>query len=186
MLKSSWREGAMRNILAFLVFCLMASNALAQTAGNYHFDVVAYGIISGTDGVPVSVSSSGIVHREGGMSHVIQTTTRIPACIGTKFGFVFSIAGAPAGTRIHLSQLDKFPPSGLHKPDALFPIHEDRFEYDIIAGTHRKAIYYAFDHPWELVPGEWTFELRDGYRLLASKTFIVVAMKKAECPTPIS
>jgi hypothetical protein len=176
----------MRNVLTLLIFCFATSSALAQTAGNYRLDVAAYGIISGTDGVPVGVGSSGIVHREGGLSHVIQTTTRIPACIGTKFGFVFSIVGVPVGTRVHISQLDQFPPAGLHKPDALFPIHEARFEYDIVAGTRRKAIYYAFDHPWELVPGEWTFELRDGYRLLVSKTFTVVATKKTECPIPIS
>jgi len=176
----------MRYLLMLLICCLTARGALAQSAGNYRLDVVAYGIISGTDGVPVGVGSSGLVHREGGLSGVIQTTTRIPACIGTKFGFVFSIVGVPVGTRVHLSRLDKFPPPGLHMPGTFVPIHEDRFVYDVIAGTRRKAIDYSFDHSWELVPGEWTFELRDGYRLLASKTFTVVATKKTECPTPSS
>lgn len=170
----------MRYLLTLLVSCLTASNALA--AGGYRVDVDAYGLVSGTDGVPVGVGSGGIVHREGGAGHIVELTKRIPACMGNKFGFEFSVIRAPGGAPVQFTSVYRFPPPGLRKPGALSPIPETRFEHEPVSGTRRKIISYKFDYPWELVPGEWTLELRDGDRVVASKTFTVVAPRKGECP----
>jgi hypothetical protein len=168
----------MRNYLAFLVFCLMASNALAQSSG---VDITGYGIMSGSAGVRDGVSSNGIEHRHGSAT-IVQTTTTIPACIGVRFGIGFSIAGAAGSAPVSITEVYKFPRSGLHKPDAPFPIPETRFETALVPGVDGDGFWYEFDYPWELVPGDWIFEVRRNDRVLASKTFTVVAATQAQCP----
>jgi hypothetical protein len=165
-----------------LACCLMATVARAQPAGGYRVDVGAYGLVSGTDGVPAGFGTGGIAHREGGSGHIVQVTTRIPACMGNKFGFVYSVIQASGGAPVQLTSVYRFPPPGLRMPGVLSPIPETRFEHKPVPGMRRKIISYKFDHSWELVQGEWTIELRDGGRVVASKTFTVVTPGKGECP----
>ena len=98
-----------------------------------------------------------------------------------RFGVVFAVVGTPGGVPVTIREFYKFPPSGLHKPGASFPIHETYFEHALMPGR-RYGAWYEFDSPWELALGDWTFELHDGNRVLASQTFTVVAPRRAECP----
>jgi hypothetical protein len=166
--------------LMLLVLCLTASSALAQSAGIDRIDITAYGIMAGPPGVRNGVGTYGIEHRLA-RANVIETTTTIPACIGTRFGIAFSVVGTPGAPPENIVEVYRFPPSGLNKPGLLSPIHESHFERALISGNRDDGIFYEFDDPWELVTGEWTFEIRDGNRVLASKTFVVVTPKTGEC-----
>jgi len=165
--------------LMLLVLCLTAPNALGQSAGVDRIDIIAYGIMSGPPGVRDGVATYGIEHRMA-RTEVIETTTTIPACIGTRFGIVFAVVGAPGATE-NIVEVYRFPSAGLRKPGLLSPIHESRFERTLISGNRDDGIFYEFDDAWELMTGEWTLEIRDGNRVLASKTFVVVTPKKAQC-----
>jgi len=53
------------------------------------------------------------------------------------------------------------------------------------------AAFFMFNYPWEMQPGAWTFEFRDGDALVASKTFTVTVLPgaagRAECgPAAVS
>jgi hypothetical protein len=137
--------------------------------------------VSGPTGVKDGVSSSGIEHRTSKGNHLVETTTRIPACLGIKFGVVFSVAGAPARTPV-IREVYKFPSPGLHMPGASSPIRETYYDLRLIPGPNSVEVGYVFDKAWELVPGAWIIEIFAGGHLLASKTFTVVVPKKAECP----
>jgi hypothetical protein len=171
----------MRFHLVLLAGCLAPWSALCEPASISRVEITAYGIVAGPAGFPDGVMSGGIVHRTSHGNKVVETTTRVPACLGTKFGIVFSALGAAGGTPLDVTEVYRFPRSGLRKPGALAPIHEALWDRWLVPGTVGHGIWYSFDNPWELVPGEWTFELRDGIRLLASKTFTVVAPKQTEC-----
>jgi hypothetical protein len=170
-----------RYFLALLICCLTARGVLAQTGGADRADITGYGIVSGPDGVKDGVSSSGIEHRRSKGNHIVETTTRVPACLGIKFGIEFSVAGAPARTPA-IREVYKFPSPGLHMPGASSPIRETYYDLKLIPGPNNIEAGYAFDKAWELVPGAWIIEIYAGSRLLASKTFTVVTPKKAECP----
>jgi hypothetical protein len=175
----SWR-GAMRYLSAIALCCLIAPCAVAQEGGTIGADITAYGIMSGPAAVPDGMSTGGIVHLLSGANKIIQTTTTVPACIGVRFGAAFSVAGSPGGASADITEIFRFPPPGVNKPGAPTPIPETRFVRRYAVGATVDQLWYEFDDPWELVPGEWTFELRDGDRLLASKTFTVVP--SGRCP----
>jgi hypothetical protein len=169
----------MRYFLTLLLCCLMASRALA--GGVYRVDITAYGIMSAPVKVRIGTSSNGIPYFLVHGARIVQAATRIPACMGTQFGFRYAVIGAPQGMPINIVDAFVFPQSGLHKPGVSSPIHDTRFMHSFTVGD-RGGIWYEFDNSWELVPGEWTLELWDANRLLASRTFTVVRPKPGECP----
>jgi hypothetical protein len=171
----------MRYPVMLTVCCLAMWSAPSQSAGVDRIDITAFGVMSGPPSVRIGMSPSGIEARTAGFSKVAEVTTTIPACIGIRFGIVFS--SASDGMPMVVTGIDKFPSPGLRKPGLALPIHENRFARLLIPGMRNDEMWYELDYPWELVPGEWTLELRDGNRLLASKTFRVVVPKKAECPS---
>ena len=175
------KRGAMRHHLTLLVCCLAAWSAPSRAASIDHIDITAYGIMYGLAGVQDGVGSNGIEHRLSKGDKVVDTTTRIPACLGTRFGITYSLVGVPDGTPVNIVEVYNFPHSGLHRPGAPSPIHDTEFERALMPGTDGNEIWYEFDKPWELVPGEWTLEISDGERLLASKTFTVVSPKQGAC-----
>jgi hypothetical protein len=163
-----------------LAFCLAAWSAPSLSASIDRVDVTAYGLASGSQGVREGTSSNGIEHWRTDDIKVVAATTRIPACLGIRFGIVFSTVGAFDGTPVTIRQIYRFPRSGLHRPGLSSPIYDSYFDRGLTPGM-TYGLWYQFDHPWEIVPGDWTFEVRDGDRVLASKTFAVVAPKPAEC-----
>jgi hypothetical protein len=171
----------MRYPLILLSCCMALWSAPSLAASIDRIDVTAYGIMYGTSGVRDGVGSNGIVHRLSRGDKVVATTTRIPACLGTRFGIMYSVVGAADGMPVDVVEVYAFPHSGLRKPGVTSPIYDSLFEHALLPGTDGHSIWYEFDKPWELVPGEWTLEIRDGDRLLASKAFTVVAPKDTEC-----
>jgi hypothetical protein len=171
----------MRHYLTLLICCLAAWSGPSQAASIDRIDVTAYGIMFGPVGVRDGVGSNGIEHRATTGDSVVETTTRIPACLGTRFGITYSLVGATEGMPVNIIEVYNFPDSGLHRPGASSPIHDTRFERAALPGTGGNQIWYEFDKPWELVPGEWTLEIRDGDRLLASKTFTIALPKQGGC-----
>jgi hypothetical protein len=171
----------MRHHLTLLVCCLAAWSGPSQSASIDRIDVTAYGIMFGPVGVLDGVGSNGIEHRASAGDSVVQTTTRILACLGTRFGLTYSLVGASDGMPVSIVEVYNFPRSGLRKPGAPSPIHDSHFERALMPGTNGNEIWYEFDKPWELVPGEWTLEISDGERLLASKTFTVALPKQGGC-----
>jgi Domain of unknown function (DUF3859) len=92
-----------------------------------------------------------------------KSTDRVPATVGTLFGFRYQIVGASLGKPILLTFITRFPQPGLHPPEKgdRPPIPFNKFQGLRTIGNifHR---VYGFDAPWELVPGVWILEIWSG------------------------
>ncbi|SDS74248.1 protein of unknown function [Halopseudomonas sabulinigri] len=99
----------------------------------------------------------------------IEPTTRIPARLGTRFGVRFSLAGK-ATAEAPLSMFYFTP--GVVTPDGT---RHDKFEVHqkIEPATASEVMAFEFTDQWEVVPGEWRFEVYQGDRRLLSQAFQV-------------
>lgn len=99
----------------------------------------------------------------------IQTTTQIPAKLGTKFGMRYSLAGKQAGD-VPLTLLYLTP--GVVTPDGQ---RHDKFEVvqQLVPGAPQDVMAFEFTEHHEVVPGEWHFIVYQGDRKLAEQRFEV-------------
>ncbi|MDE2018105.1 MAG: DUF3859 domain-containing protein [Hyphomicrobiales bacterium] len=148
--------------------------ASAQAARVDRVQVVEYGIYTATVTSKVASpgTSSGTISLLGDIRHA-TTTTRIPVQMGEHFGYRYRVFGAPVGALADLTFVTVFPAPGLKKPGAA-PKRSDTY----VAAKRIGAVSYTgytLDHPWELLPGTWTFQIWDGGRKLAERKFTLVA-----------
>jgi hypothetical protein len=103
---------------------------------------------------------------------LVEATTGIPGRRGLEFGFRYEIVGAPAGAEVALDFVILYPPPGLIDPADPEPVLASRFTRPKQIG---EAIYlgYGFEDNWEIVPGEWTFEIWYDGAKLAERRFTV-------------
>lgn len=135
-------------------------------------DILDHGIYSNT---PVSTlkdpgSPTSQVLKQ--TSKLINETQIIPAKVGTTFGFRFVIHGNPKGQRTNLRSVFSFPPM----TNATTGQTYTRFEANISVPLEDKdaAMYYDLTHPWEVVPGKWTFQIFDNDKKLLEEDFSLV------------
>ena len=102
----------------------------------------------------------------------IEATMAIPAKVGLEFGLRYVIVGEPAGAEVPLDFVITYPAPGLVDPAEPTPLLKSRYSRDKKIG---ETVYlgYGFENDWEIVPGEWTFEIWYEGRKLASQTFRV-------------
>jgi hypothetical protein len=159
--------------LWLLLLALPASGAHAQMLHIDAVKVVEYGLY--TADVDSAVAAPG---TPMGSSTVLTdvkhaaTTRTIPAQLGVRFGFRFTVLGAPTGVTLPFRMVTIFPYPGLVAHPGARP--QARSEYDkpvtIGATSYRD---YSFDQPWELVPGVWTFQIWHQGHKLAEQKFTV-------------
>jgi uncharacterized protein DUF3859 len=159
--------------LSLLLVTFLSVNAYAQGPQVERIDVVEYGIYAANKRSVVSApnTATGSRHLLNGIRHVESTRT-VPARLGVRFGFRYTVVGAPAGTPVALHIVTIFPPPGLQNP-ATRQI-KAQSEYDIqttIGNSPYKD--YGFDHDWELVPGIWTMQVWYQGRKLVEQEFTV-------------
>ena len=96
----------------------------------------------------------------------------IPGKVGTSFGIEYVIHSLPKGTPIRVTGIIIYPGEGLISPDG--EVYE-RSEETMFVNLGEKNFYgFGFDKPWEIVPGEWTFQIRYNDAVLAQKTLTVL------------
>jgi Domain of unknown function (DUF3859) len=136
-------------------------------------EITEYGIYT-TDRTNSHRDANGILQSDATNVRHAATTSTVSAEIGTHFGFRYHISGEPAGAPITLRKVVIYPDGGLKPPNSPTPLRKVERELARKLGATSYADY-AFDDPWELVPGTWTFQLWEGDRKLAEKSFIVEA-----------
>lgn len=160
-----------RIILAIAFLALTAFSAGAEVV--HRIDIVQYGIYTATVEAGSRKVMNGLAHNVVTNIHHAVTTTTVPAQLGVHFGFRYRIVGSAPGRHVTLRKVTLFPPPGLKPPDAAKPMQ--RNEYTLQRKTGETSYTdYSFDHPWELIPGQWTLQLWEGNRKLAEKSFTVV------------
>lgn len=133
--------------------------------------IVDFGIYKGAGETSVDMknSPSGKL-LVGGAANLVKQTDKIPAKIGVKFGFRFSLSDKEKKRNlkfVYLFPKIKNPQTGQVS---------NRFEF---SGRYNGdgvlvGVFNDFSDPWDLVPGEWTFQVFDGDRMLVEKKFTVV------------
>lgn len=123
--------------------------------------------------IPDAGAAEGVRHTVGDVSLLTSTET-IPARLGVRFGFHYTVSGAPQGGQVTVHYVNRFPEPGLKNPDTGVTTHIEEYDSAVLVGaTNYKG--WSFDHNYELVPGTWTFEIWYGGRKLGEQSFNVVA-----------
>jgi hypothetical protein len=136
-------------------------------------EITEYGLYT-VDETKGQRDANGVLHSSSTNVRHAATTTTVPAQIGVHFGFRYHISGQPAGEQIVLKKVVIYPEGGIKSPKSPSPLLKNEYELTRKIGETAYTDY-AFDDPWELVPGTWTMQLWDGDRKLAEKIFVVTA-----------
>lgn len=103
--------------------------------------------------------------------HFVEFTNDIPGKLGIGFGFQYIINTSPKGGSIDVTTVIIFPEGGLVDPRGR--VYERSSEKQQVP-IGRKIFYgYGFDEPWEIVPGEWIFQVWHRKAKIAQKKFTV-------------
>jgi hypothetical protein len=172
MMPSSNQVTTMNSVTA-AVLSMMCCAATAAEAPLHASELVSYGIFSAKsennglldNGVPVTTVSEVLFE---------EYTHTIPAELGANFGFQYVIHGS-SNRATNVSHLIMFPAPGLSTPagerHAQFVSQEE-----VIVG-HRVLHGYSFDESWEMVPGDWVFEVWHNDSKLLRQVFTVTKKK---------
>ncbi len=100
-------------------------------------------------------------------------TNEIPGVLGTNFGFEYVLNTSPRGKKMRVRSIIKFPEPGLKTPRG--KVYKESVETKEVVIGPRNLHGYGFDEEWEIVPGEWVFEVWYKNARIIRKTFTVVA-----------
>ncbi len=138
--------------------------------------VVGYGIFTAkhqtrqkgfTDNSPAADSVEGV--------RFVDMTNKIPSILKTGFGIEYVINSTPKGRPILVTSVIKFPGPGLVTPKG--KVYKESREHAQVKIGEPTFYGYAFDEAWEMVPGEWTFEIWHKKARLVKKRFTVLPAK---------
>ena len=101
-----------------------------------------------------------------------EKTWNIPAKLKTSFGLKYKIIGAPLGCETELKRVTLYPNSGLNNPKTGNAVYSLQKKLKLKVGKSY-ALGFSFKEPWELVKGEWKYQLWNENNLLVEKTFYV-------------
>lgn len=156
------------------VAALAASPSAARSDQHqvYKAAVLERGVYqAGSEPYAIAQSSAGPVTKVRNAT-LVHSTTTIPVRF-IRFGVRYAVTGFPPGALVNIKLITRFPDPGLRDPRT--GVRHHRGEYSITALIGAQAYReFKFDHPWEMVPGEWVFEFWHGDRLLGAQKFCVV------------
>lgn len=162
----------MKTIQSFLFLMLICGNN-AKAAERAMAEILDYGIYAGEQNEVILDPSTptGSVLQGRGVSRLVRQTTKIPAQLGTQFGFRFVVHGKKEDGEIKLHTVWLYP----EITDSKTGKKSIRFESDCYGKpeTRNTGIMWTFTEPSELVSGEWTFQVYRGREKILEKKFEV-------------
>lgn len=103
----------------------------------------------------------------------VDFTKEIPAVLGTNFGFKYAVNTTPRGQNMRVKSVIRFPAPGLKAPGG--KVYTESVEYKDIKIGKPDLHGFGFDEPWEIVPGDWVFEVWYRDTRMIRKTFTVTS-----------
>ena len=102
----------------------------------------------------------------------VDFKNEIPGRVGISFGIQYVIHSMPKGELIEVTGIIVYPGEGMISPEGEV---YNRSEETMSVKLGEKNFYgFGFDRPWEIVPGEWEFQIRYNDAVLAHKTLTVL------------
>jgi hypothetical protein len=168
-------------LLCAFICCLAAVTAVGISQ---KIEILDYGIYTASGGSSVDAddSPSGNV-LVGRKVKLVKQTEEIPAVLHTKFGFRFIMPEHLKKEQLRIVYL--FP--DIKNPSTGQTLN--RFDADVSYGgkdgkDEPVGVLYDFSEKWELVPGEWTFQVFHGNQMLLQKKFTVLRPHQQPKPSP--
>jgi hypothetical protein len=129
--------------------------------------ITEYGIYErGREKIYSDPSSPSGKSRSSSGYRLESTTQTVPLVLGTSFGFCYEISGYSMGARPKVIVRAEYP--AFSRPGEATSTQHD-FVRNLVpaAGVISDCSGYGFDHPYELVSGNWNFTvLVDGNPML--------------------
>ena len=150
-------------MLSIVVGC---SNSPSYSAKIVDFGIYAGGLTEIASDAPRTTTGRITQHRD---SILWEETTRVPARLGTIFGFKYILEGGFREQPLPLRYVWTTP--GITPPGKKAQFQEE-FEWGCTPGSQGGHLL-RFEEQWELVPGAWTLSVLHGDRVLAQKAFTV-------------
>lgn len=155
-----------------LVLFILSLNSCAIFQGNpVSGTVKEYGIFSMGEVVNVAdfpETNTGILTTHGDYQ-IHSLTDSIPAVLGVTFGYCYEIV-VPNKERIVLTRSVRHPP--MTKPDrSISTGYSYDKEFTVAEGVVSYCTTYTFEHEWEVVAGDWYFEIAVGGEKVVGQRF---------------
>jgi hypothetical protein len=154
-------------IVSSLLLFLLRCNA--QTNAPENVEVLGFGIFKKTSSLDGGALSG---RRHVAEALLVKFTTKVPAQIGTSFGFRVGYRGRSPGAPVHCTAKCLHPK--LTDPTSGRTSEVEQWDASSVSGRE-EYIGYTLDNVWELVPGKWKIQLWVGPELMFEKTFTLYA-----------
>ena len=170
--------------MLLLFLCALALPASAEPDAELHIsvaEITAHGVFEAR----VRSRNRSLSRSNPGADTVEDVrftdfTTTIPGKLGVNFGFHYELNSSPRGAKLPVKSIIRFPEPGLIAPGGrVYKESVERKNANIGQG-YPNLHGYGFDEAWEIVPGEWQFEIWYGNARLIRKTFTVVPVTNTE------
>ena len=147
-------------LTAAVLLAVLAGTAFAQKAHEVEILWVGRYKISETQKVADPMAPSGYHYTARGIE-LLESTRKVPAVIGTRFGVAYELKGGEPGTVVPVRAFWRFPPSGITNPETRTTTFEFRTaELQCRVGQKPFCLMgYPLQYEWELVPGRWSVEI---------------------------
>jgi Domain of unknown function (DUF3859) len=166
------------HVALVLLICSGVSASEPTISGAPQGKVTEFGILKSlgsTDESAAPETLSGTQSKAHGPKFG-QHTTRIPAKLGTSFGFWFQLTGIREKGSVELKKVVRHPQMKNSRGQ-----DEDHYTttgtMPVTNGLVFAGAAYRLDRPEELKPGDWTFEIYYHGKKLVSQSFTVYATK---------
>lgn len=100
-----------------------------------------------------------------------RTTTKVPARMNVCFGITYQVDAFPSNTYLQMDHIIIHPP--MRNPETGVVSGIERYRSGAILAGAALGCTFRFDHPWEIVPGTWTFQISYQGKVYAEKSFEV-------------
>jgi hypothetical protein len=164
--------------LFICLLCCLPHTAQAQRlnvpGSTISIEILDYGIYQTRRDPTKDVHNPNIT--TGKLNHVtdhqlIERTNIICARLNTTFGIDYVVKGGSVGALIPMTLITRFPPAGV-VDDKGVKFASNQFGSTELIG--RKSFRtFAFDEPYEMVPGPWAMEFHFDGKLVGAQHFIV-------------
>jgi hypothetical protein len=168
-------------VIAAMLLASPPTSGAPNFSSEPYAKIINYGIVT-NEPKPKAVlvepsAPSGVLRKFAAKEMAfLETTDRIPAKLGIRFGLAFEIYNLPDVPHIGLRTRVLHP--AMKKPDGKT---STEFEYvrrlAVKSGKTYGGTSYRFDEPHEVLPGTWSFEYFLGDTKLFSKNFVVIHAK---------
>jgi len=160
-----------RIITVLTLICLAPTLVVAQDVKKAN--MLEFGIYgpSKQERIPDPGAPGGYILK-GFTETLVSETNRVPATVGTKFGFRYVLEPNAGAKHAQLTIVYSFPEMTNPESGESFTHHVGHVQYTF--GAPATYVIYDLEEDWEAIPGRWVLQIWEGKTKLLEKEFELV------------